>query len=168
MGGHRRPVAALHQALAELEVDASLQLHCKHINRVVRTLCDLMTDCLLCGCFGVDPGELTRCVGDGGGGPGHGGQAVRRLALCALLLLFLGVGASFQAQGDGGLAVGAREAGEEDAADALPYARRSYSGKKRKNTSIQSEVWFKRRQCMYKCVYQFSTCPHGGTVDKAL
>lgn len=61
----------------------------------------------------------------GRSGPGHGGQAVRRLALRPLLLLLLRASPSLQADGHRGLAVGAGETREEDAADAFADARRS-------------------------------------------
>lgn len=67
--------------------------------------------------------ELTGCVSSGGGGSSHGGQAICRLTLCALLLLFLSARCTLEAQRHRRLAVGAGEAGEEDAADALSDAR---------------------------------------------
>lgn len=88
--GHRRPVAALHQTLAKLEVDPPLQLHCKRTPRyspAVKKSHLLQTEpydyFLLC-----SSNKPTR-LQSGRSGPSHHREAVGRLAFWVLLLLFL-------------------------------------------------------------------------------
>lgn len=116
---HRRPIAALHQALPQLEVHAALQLHWKTQRGASSANTHRPTNAT------VWWSGLTWCLVCGRSGPSHGGQAVRRLALRPLFLLLLRAGASLQPDGHGGLAVGAGEAREEDAADAFADTRRS-------------------------------------------
>lgn len=71
--GHRRPIAALHQALSQLKVHPLLQLHWKTEDRRHRALRIKKKKRPIC----LTTAVLTGGVSGGGGGPSYGGEPVR-------------------------------------------------------------------------------------------